>query len=145
MITSAAEFERLRTSEKPEEYDRAHLEEAPEEVWLEVIRDYPGMRTWVAHNRTVSVDVLRILARDADWDVRHRVAMKRKTHRTPDLIEHFSRDVDEGIRLMMARSPNVKVEILERLSADTDEWVRLTAEARLRGEPAPDSDVLLKS
>ena len=41
MIDSAAEFVRLRLSSDPAEYRRAAREEAPENVWLEVIEAYP--------------------------------------------------------------------------------------------------------
>jgi hypothetical protein len=44
MIASAEEFVALRTSEDPEEYNRAAHDEAPEEVWWDVIRRFLVMR-----------------------------------------------------------------------------------------------------
>jgi hypothetical protein len=77
-MNSAEEFIRLRTSGDPAEYLRAAREEAPVAVWREIIERHPDMRSWVAHNRTVPVEVLAILARDPSSDVRHSVAMKIK-------------------------------------------------------------------
>jgi len=53
VITSADEFVRPRSSADPDEYRRAAYDEAPTEVWLEVMRRYSNFREWVAHNETV--------------------------------------------------------------------------------------------
>lgn len=76
MIGSAEEFRRLRESEKPDEYGRATHDEAPVEVWLEVIRRWPDMRFWVAQNKTVPVPVLEVLVNDPDEKVRDMVLRK---------------------------------------------------------------------
>lgn len=76
MIESADEFRRLRVSENPEEYRRAAYDEAPAEVWLEVIRRWPDMRFWVAQNKTVPVSVLEALVNDPDEKVRDMVQRK---------------------------------------------------------------------
>ena len=77
MINSAEEFVRLRSSEKMDEYLKAAWDEAPFEVWLEVIKKYPEMREWVAHNKSIPVEILEILAADADKRVRFMVALKK--------------------------------------------------------------------
>jgi hypothetical protein len=76
MIESADEFRRLRESEIPDEYRRAAHDEAPVEVWLEVIRRWPDMRFWVAQNKTVPVSILEILVNDPDEKVRDMVLRK---------------------------------------------------------------------
>lgn len=78
MITSAEEFYHLRTSEVHAEYERAAHEEAPLEVWFDVIATFPEMRVWVAYNKTVPVEILEVSSNDPDGDVRGSVAMKRK-------------------------------------------------------------------
>ena len=78
MIRSATEFVHLRKSEVPEEYARAADEEASLAVWEEVIDSYPEMREWVAHNKTVPLSVLKVLAADPEPRVRYTVAMMRK-------------------------------------------------------------------
>ena len=70
MIESAEEFIRLRGSGDPAEYGRAAHDQAPDGVWLDVIRRFPEYRFWVAHNKTVPVSILRILAADSDERVR---------------------------------------------------------------------------
>ena len=47
MITSAEEFRDLRLSEDPAEYDRAAMEEAPLQVWRDVISRFPGSESLV--------------------------------------------------------------------------------------------------
>lgn len=129
MIESAAEFYRLRSSEDPEEYGRAAREEAPESVWMEVISLYPDMKKWVAHNKSVPVQVLAILAADPDWRVRFMVASKRK------LPEHLqldlARDTDVGIRLRVACNAKATRLVLQFLAEDEDEEVRDRARSRL--------------
>lgn len=96
MIESAEEFVRLRTSSLPEEYLRAAEEEATTNVWIDVIQRYPGMRSWVAHNKSVPIEVLALLAVDPDPDVRSVVADRRKL--TPELFRQLSADPDEAVR-----------------------------------------------
>ena len=84
MITTAEEFIRLRMSEDKDEYDRAAMEDAPIGVWWELVREHPEMRTWVAHNKTVPLEVLETLATDPDASVRGVVARKRKA--SPEIL-----------------------------------------------------------
>ncbi len=56
MINSADDFVRLRCSEDRNEYERAAWDEAPLEVWLDVIERFPDMRFWVACNKTVPME-----------------------------------------------------------------------------------------
>ncbi|MEJ2815571.1 hypothetical protein [Caulobacter sp. CCG-8] len=116
MIASAEEFVRLRTSQEPADYHRAAHEPAGTAIWLEVIARYPGMKPWVAHNKTVPLEILRVLAEDADHDVRFAVATKRKLD--GPLFDRLSRDRDEGVRARIARNPNTPAEIRRRLMDD---------------------------
>ena len=78
MISTAEEFVRLRTSDNPQEYSRAASEHAERAVWLDIVGRFPEMRIWVAHNKTVPIEVLDVLAHDLDPAVRLAVAMKNK-------------------------------------------------------------------
>ena len=122
MIQSAQEFNALRTSRLPEEYERAAYEPAPMEVWEEIIATTPDMRGWVAHNKTVPLEILEVLARDEDSKVRFTVAMKRK------LPEHLqlalARDPDSSVRHRIACNMKATREVLEILSGDSAEFVR---------------------
>jgi hypothetical protein len=129
MIKSAAEFCELRCSEKPNEYHRAAWEEAPMQVWLDVIAQYPDMRSWVAHNKTVPLEILAILADDPDRDVRYTVATKRKLDQA--LQTKLSKDSDAGVRQALATNAKASGETLQRLADDADERVRAFAREKL--------------
>jgi hypothetical protein len=102
MIESAEEFRRLRESENPEEYGRAAHDEAPIEVWLEVIRRWPDMCFWVAQNKSVPLEVLETLANDPDWRVRDMVSRKGSWRRSRwartllDMIRLAGERLDSG-------------------------------------------------
>ena len=112
-------------SDDPDEYRRAAHEEASEQVWLDVIARFPEMRKWVAHNKTVPVGILAVLATDSDFEVRWWVAWKRKL--TRDLFDQLSNDVDPRVRAHVACNPKCPEDILEKLRHDSDEFVAKTA------------------
>jgi hypothetical protein len=129
MIDSAEEFVRLRTSEGPEDYNRAANEAATVEVWKDVIRRFPDMKQWVIHNKQIQLEILELMARDTSASIRSCVADKRKLG--AQLFEALSRDADEGVRARIAYNQKVPVEILQRLAADEAELVRQAAATRL--------------
>jgi antirestriction protein ArdC len=131
VIATAAEFVRLRTSEDPSEYGRAAQEEAPDSVWLELIHDYPEMRRWVAHNKTVPLSILEVLSRDESAAVRSAVADKRKL--TTELRRLLSQDSDAGVRARVACNAKCEREILEVLARDPEVIVRSAAADKLKG------------
>lgn len=128
MITSAEEFVRLRTSEDPAEYGRAASEEAALGTWLDVIARFPEMRSWVAHNKTVPLEVLERLVDDPDSLVRHTVATKRKL--TPDLFYRLVLDEDETVRAALACNAKAPPTVLDRLRNDRSALVREAALSR---------------
>jgi hypothetical protein len=129
MIRSAEEFRRLRSSEKPEDYGRAANEPADEAVWLEVIQSYPEMRFWVAQNKTVPLEILRMLAKDDDVRVRSMVASKRKLDMA--LFNDLARDPDESVRHSIACNGKAPAEVLRCLSRDEHRFVAEAATQRL--------------
>jgi len=128
-IRSAADFVRLRESSKPEDYRRAANDEAPIEVWDEIVRAHPDMRFWVAQNKSVPLEILRILARDEDERVRSMVASKRKLDEAT--LSELARDSDDGVRHSVARNPTTPRAVLEYLRDDPWETVRHIAEKRV--------------
>ncbi|ADU15335.1 hypothetical protein [Asticcacaulis excentricus] len=132
MIESAEEFIRLRFSEVPEDYQRSHLEPASIEVWRELLTKDADVRYWVAHNRTVPIEILEILSNDPDAKVRERVAGKGKIARTISFLEHFSKDSEEKIRRKIALNKFTPVYILENLAKDECAWVSDTAKLELK-------------
>ncbi|MFC7339709.1 HEAT repeat domain-containing protein [Haloferula chungangensis] len=121
MISSAAEFYRLRESSKPEEYRRAAHEEASIETWMEVIGQRPDMRFWAAQNKTVPVEVLEILASDGDVTVRDMVARKRKI--TEAIALKLAEDPDETVRAALAINRKLPPSALAKLKQDQSSLV----------------------
>jgi hypothetical protein len=113
MITSADEFARLRRSDDVAEQARASHAAAPETVWMDVIRLYPELRTWVAHNKAVPLAILRLLAKDQDYKVRLTVAMKRKLDH--ELFVTLSADPDESVRRAIANNAKCPKELKGRI------------------------------
>ncbi|HEX8587635.1 hypothetical protein [Pseudomonas sp.] len=120
MINSAEEFVALRDSEIKAEYDRSAMEEAPVAVWHDVIERFPDHRQWVAHNKTVPVEVLEVLC-DFDADTRWFVACKRKL--SYELFERLSKDADTNVRIAISVNKKTPLGILEKLFQDVDEEV----------------------
>lgn len=129
MINSAEEFVLLQTSEARNEYIRAAHEEAPDFVWMDIISRFPEMREWVAHNRTVPLNILEILARDMNESVRATVASKRKL--SPELFDLLSQDMSESVRERVACNKKVPAHILKRLADDPVRFVREAALKRM--------------
>jgi hypothetical protein len=125
MIASAEEFVRLRTSEDPAEYRRAAWEEAALDTWFDIIARFPEMKSWVAHNKTVPLEVLERLVDDPDSDVRHTVATKRKL--TLDLFNRLVLDEDETVRAALAYNRKAPQAVLDRLRNDGSALVREAA------------------
>jgi hypothetical protein len=130
MIHSAEEFVRLRRSELPEEYNRAGSEEAPVEVWLAVLEQFPDLREWVALNKAVPISILERLARDSDPKVRATVASKRKL--TEELQVLLAQDPDASVRERLACNAKCSTEIRRQLANDLELFVRSAAIERLQ-------------
>ena len=129
MILSAEEFARLRQSDDPAEYQRAGNEEAPVEVRLAVVSRYPPLREWVAHNKTIPVSVLDVLAKDLDPRVRSTVASKRSL--SVELQQVLARDADSSVRERLACNAKCTAEVLQLLSGDSEAHVRAAAVKKL--------------
>ena len=132
MIESAEQFRSLRESERADEYSRAAHDEAPLEVWLDIIDRMPDMRFWVAQNKTVPILVLDKLADDMDSRVRDMVARKR---RLPEPLQiKLATDPDPAVRCALASNANLALRALEILADDHDDMV--SAALKRRSEKA---------
>src|SRR5690242_18503207 len=122
VINSAKEFLDLRNSDDPDEYNRAAREEAPGEVWHDLISGYPDSRFWVEQNKTVPLEMLQALAANKDVRVRSMVAMKRSLDkRTQQLL---ARDEDSAVRMCVARNKRTSRDVLESMTDDPWEEIR---------------------
>lgn len=122
MITSAEEFVRLRTSKNPEEYLRAAWDDAPLDVWHEVIQNYPDMSFWVAQNKSVPVEILCILASHPEEDVRSMVASKNKL--PEELQLKLASDPELFVRQRIAYNKKATFKALQIISQDKDDELR---------------------
>ncbi|MDQ0586425.1 hypothetical protein [Variovorax paradoxus] len=131
MIESAEEFSRLRLSSIKEEYDRAAHEEASVEVWIDVIENYPELRQWVAHNKTVPLAILKYLVENHP-EANLFVADKRKL--SPELFDILSKDENYLVRERIAINAKTPIHILENLSKDSIEDVAQAARYNLKNK-----------
>jgi hypothetical protein len=129
IISSAEEFVRLRSSEIPEEYHLASWGEASDEVWLEIIQKYPYYTRWVAHNKSISLEIIQILAVHLDDDVRHFIAAKRKT--PPNILWLLAKDKVDSVRHRVVYNAKTPKDILEFLLDDPWENIRERAQLPL--------------
>lgn len=129
MINSAEEFVRLRLSENMDEYLKAAWDEAHLEVWLEVIEKYPDMRKWVAHNKTIPVEIMEILADDSDENVRFTIATK---NRLPENLQlKLAKDPESSVRNRIVYNKKATLRALRMLVNDEEEDTRALARQRI--------------
>ncbi|ANY23612.1 hypothetical protein [Gordonia terrae] len=131
MITSLSEYESLLNSDDLEDRHRVARDSAPAEVWLRIISEVPEYRAFVVQNKTLPLDVLRILAQDVDRDVRFTVAMRRAAAKDETIARLLASDSDAGVRAALAKNPKLDQTVLQQLARDEDEWVRECAQDSL--------------
>src|SRR5690606_7085622 len=124
----AWEFVQLVRAEAPGDRMEAATVAAPEEIWHEIVAEYPELRWSVAQNKNVPESVLRILAKDADPQVRSMVARKRKLPQ--DLLQQLAHDADSGVRLAVVHHPSADASLLRMLTRD--EWSEVAQKATKR-------------
>ncbi|GGM12352.1 hypothetical protein GCM10010129_65510 [Streptomyces fumigatiscleroticus] len=130
MIESAAEFVRLRLSGDSADFRRIKQEDAPLDVWLDIVDNHPEMRFWVTFNRSVPDEVLRLLVRDDDWRVRANIAGRKKA--PEDVLDTLSRDDHDAVVSSVAGNPVTPTDALTRLSRHPWEQVREKALEQLQ-------------
>ena len=68
-----------------------------------------------AQNPNTPTEILTLLARDKDEDVRWRVAQNPNT--PPEILTILARDVDEVVRYWVERNPNSTREVIQTVRA----------------------------
>lgn len=129
MIRSVAEFIEMNSSDDANIRRRAVSEEASEEIWFELIENYPELRFAIALNKNLTAPVLDVLSRDTDLRVRYIVAKKRKV--SAEILHRLAFDPEESIRMQVARHGNASKQTLEILRNDSWSEISRTAGARL--------------
>ena len=122
MITTAKEFIRLRESDDLTEQFRASHEEADLKIWLEIIEMYPEFKIWVIHNKTIQIEILELLSKDLNPDVRSAVARKRKINENIKI--DLSQDIDENVRFALMSNTKLNLEELKQIKVDDSVWLQ---------------------
>lgn len=130
MITSAEEFIRLRSSHKPAEYQQAAHDTAALVVWRDVIRRYPDYKEWVAHNKSVPLSILQMLAQDPSVEVRCSVARKRKIVHTT-VFDLLVDDTDETVRVALIYNTKMDLASLLKIKSTGSDWYQTLYQTRL--------------
>jgi hypothetical protein len=84
-----------------------------------------GEVSTIASNFSIPPDVVALLARDSDAEVRRRVASRRDA--PPDLLVELARDPDPAVRGVIALQPHLPPGVLDALALDPDIGVRTSA------------------
>lgn len=132
VIETADEFIQLASSDSDEERRRAALEDAPLDVWMNLVTRHPEYRFAVAYNKTIPDEILHLLARDSDWRVRQGVASKRRC--PPDILALLAADENESISSTVASHPNTPPEALLALVNHPWEAIREKVARRIEGQ-----------
>ena len=132
MIISAEEFIRLRTSDVPEEQEQASRDTAENLVWLDIIQNFPGYKTWIVHNKTVPIKILEILAQDKEAKVRTEVARKRKIH--DKIFDLLSVDKDEGVRHALINNTKLSMDKKMLINVEGSQWLETALKEQLTRE-----------
>jgi len=130
MITSATEFIRLRESDDLKEQNRASTEQAELNIWLEVIEKYPEYKVWVIHNKKVQIEILELLSKDSNPDVRSAVARKRKLNKI--IKDKLSKDLDENVRFALMSNTRLDIEELKQIYVDDSDWLKEKLAERIK-------------
>ena len=129
MIISAQEFKKLRLSDDHNEQLRASTDSASIDVWSEVIALYPDLKEWVAHNKTIQIEILEILATDNDPRVRCVVARKRKIN--DKIFDLLKNDVDESVRHALICNTKLNLDKKRDIEVNDSEWLRRELQSKL--------------
>lgn len=135
MITSANEFTDLRESNDRNEQFRASHDEADIEVWLAIIEKYPQLKTWVIHNKTIQIEILEILSKDPNPDVRSAVARKRKINE--NIKRQLSNDENEDVRFALLSNRKLSTDELKVIKIDDSVWLQQKLSERIGSHQSP--------
>jgi hypothetical protein len=122
MIQSAKEFIALRSSQDLVEQKRATHDEAPLSVWQEIIAKYPEYKIWVVRNKTVPLEILELLSKDNDAQVRSEIASKRKIN--DSIISVLSKDEHENVRYALMLNKSLTKQQLQQIEIKDSAWLQ---------------------
>lgn len=122
MIKSAEEFKKLRESESEEEYFRAANDASSVEVWMKILLKFPDLAFWVAHNKTIPLEILYILAEHEDEDIREIVARKRKIDLR--IFEILRNDLSQSVRYALLCNTKLANNLKCLVNTEDSDWLK---------------------
>ncbi|MFS2164216.1 hypothetical protein [Variovorax sp. Varisp62] len=129
MIKSADEFISLCNSKDESDIARSFADEAPLNVWEDLILNFRSHQIDVAQNRTIPYEVMKVLATQGDELVRSILAEKRRL--PVDLFDFLSKDSSSLVRKKIAANKKAPADIVKNLAEDGDDDVARVARFRL--------------
>ena len=120
MIKSAEEFKKLRESVSEQEYFRAANDESSIEVWMTILLKYPDLAFWVAHNKTIPLEILYILAEHEDENIREIVARKRKI----DFRIFERNDLSQSVRYALLCNTKLANNLKCLVNTEDSDWLK---------------------
>lgn len=87
------------------------------------------MSEWVAHNRLIPIEIMEILAGDANERVRFKIAAKNRLSEHIQLI--LANDSVSSVRQRIAYNKKSTLQVLSILLTDEDKEIRMLAKTRI--------------
>lgn len=103
--------------------------DADEDVWHEIVLNYPDLRRTVARNKKIPESIIRLLANDESSEVRYGIAQKRATPH--DVLLKLAHDPDETVRHRVAVNRKSTRDIILTMVNDPWETIRESVCKRL--------------
>jgi hypothetical protein len=96
MIDTIKEFLRCAASKEMKDYHRITMDEFSDDVWKEILANYPEYHYWIDGNRYLPEWMMWELAKSEEKEVREEIA--RRYDAPVDLLAHLSKDKSQDVR-----------------------------------------------
>jgi hypothetical protein len=118
LISNIDEYIKLADNDNLEDNNRVKNEELSSSVIFEIIQNYPERKSWLVHNKHIPIEILKLLSKDEDIDVRFTIAMKKKCNRS--IFEVLMNDSDFSVRMAIVRNNKLPIDLLEKMLNDSE-------------------------
>jgi len=99
------------------DFASAHIIKKYSGFWIKILGYYPDYKSSVALNKNLPNDILELLSKDKNINIRLTIAMKRKL---PKYIFYLlSKDKDDSVRMAIALNKNTPNKILYEMKNDS--------------------------
>lgn len=123
-VLSAVEYAELVETD----FQTSRWSRASTDVWLDVLREMPDLKHAVSLNKVLPDEILDILSRDDDSNIRSTVARKRRLPHA--VFVRLASDRDESVRMGIACNAKTPTGVLE--SMRDDPWIEVADRVKER-------------